>query len=131
MALLTRDANASVDASTAMFAPQITGLIAGEALDACAPCRIHTDGKAYMSNGTAADAEAKVDGFTPRAAAAGQAITLFGPGTRMRYGTSLTPGANYYLGGTDGRLDTAATTGGANPIARAIDTTDIVVLAKQ
>jgi hypothetical protein len=132
MATITRVTAASVDASTAMFAPQITGLIAGEALDACAPCYVKAaDGKVYMSNGTAANAAAKVDGFTPRSAAAGEAITLFGPGTRMRYGSGLTPSADYYLSATAGRLDDAATTGGTAIIARAITATDIVVMAKQ
>lgn len=131
MATITRVTAASVDASTAQFAPQITGLIAGEALDAAAPCYIKSDGKVYHSNGTANNAAAAVDGFTPRAAAAGQPITLYGPGTRFRYGSGLTPGASYYLSGTAGKLDDAATTGGTAIIARAINATDIVVMAKQ
>ena len=52
MALVTRDANCSMDASTGMFAPQITGLVCGEDIDAGAPCYIKTsDGKLYMSKG--------------------------------------------------------------------------------
>jgi hypothetical protein len=132
MALLDRNTDASPDTSTAMFAPQISGeLFAGEDLDIAAACRIHTDGKVYMSDGSAADAEAKVDGFTPDAYKSGQPVTLYGPGTRFGYGTDLTPGANYYLAATDGRLDTAATTGGTVVIARAVNTTDIVIMAKQ
>lgn len=131
MALITRGANASMDISTGQFAPQISGLLAGEALDAVAPCYIHSDGKIYMSNGTADDAEAKVDGFTPRAAASGQPITIYGEGTRFNYGSSLTPGATYYLGATNGRLDGAATTGDAAGIARAVSATDIVVLRRK
>lgn len=129
MALLAKDSAASVDASSAMYAPQIAGLVAGEAIDACAPCYISaSDGKVYMSNGTAANAAAKVDGWSAQAAAAGQGVTLFGPGLRMRYGSSLTIGALYYLAATKGRLDTATTTGGTIALAKAITATDIVVV---
>lgn len=129
MALLARATDASVDASTGMFAEQISALVAGEAIDACAACYIKAaDGKVYMSNGTAADAAAKVDGFSAQAAAAGQGVTLLGRGTRMRYGTGLTIAALYYLGTTAGRLDTATTTGGTVALAKAISATDIVIV---
>jgi hypothetical protein len=122
MALVTRSSNARVDASSAQFAPQISGdYLAGEALDAVAPCYIKaSDGKVYMSNGTAADEAAKCDGFTPRSYAAGEAVTLYGPGTKFEYGTSLTIGATYYIGATAGRLDTAATTGDDVGVVRTI-----------
>lgn len=128
MALLTRATDASLDASTGMFAQQITGLVAGEDLDVAAPCYIKaSDGKVYMSNGTAANEAAKCYGFTPRAVKSGQPVTLFGLGSRFKYGSGLTPGANYFVGATAGRLDTAATTGDAVGVATAIDTTDIMV----
>jgi hypothetical protein len=130
MALVTRSASASPDTGSLMRAPQIAGdLYAAEALDPAAPCRIHSDGLVYMSNGTANNASANCDGFTARAVAAGQPVTLYGVGARFQYGSGLTPGARYYLGATAGRLDTAATTGGLEPIAVAINTTDIIVLA--
>lgn len=128
MALITRASDASMDVSTGQLAPQITGLLAGQDLDVAAPCHIESDGKVYMANATAANADAQVDGFTPRAVKSGQPVTLFGPGTRFSYGSSLTPGAILYLGATDGRLDGAATTGDATGVARVITTTDIVVL---
>lgn len=129
MALLDRASDASVDASTAMFAEQLSGLVAGEAIDALAACYIKaSDGKVYQSNGTAADAAAKVDGFSAQAASAGQGVTLFGRGTRMRYGTGLTIGALYYLGTTAGRLDTATTTGGSVALAKAVTSTDIRIV---
>jgi hypothetical protein len=131
MALLTRVADASVDASTAMFAEQISGLVAGEAIAACDACYIKAaDGKVYESDGTSANAAAKVDGFSAQAAAAGQGVTLFGRGTRMRYGSGLTIAALYYLGTTAGRLDTATTTGGSVALAKAISATDIVIVNK-
>lgn len=130
MALVTRDSTASVDALSAMRAPQIAGdLYAGEALDAVAPCYVKSDGLVYMSNGTAANAAAACDGFTPRAVASGQPVTLFGPGTRFRYAAAgtLTPGATLFVGATAGRLDATATTGDADGIAHAVSDTDIVV----
>ncbi len=130
MGLLTRSTDASMDVSTAQFAPQITGLYAGEALDAAAPCYIKSsDGKVYMSNGTSANEAAEVVGFTPRAVTAGQPVTLFGKGTRFHYGTGLTPGDIYYVGATKGRLDSSATTGDAFGVAQAINSTDIRIIS--
>lgn len=130
MALLTKATDASLDAASAMYAPQRSGLEAGEALDTLAPCYIkESDGKVYMSNGTAANEAASFDGFTARAYASGDTnITLFGIGTKMRYATGLTPGANYYIGATKGRLDDTATTGDAVGIVRAITATVVRVL---
>src|SRR6185369_17875635 len=100
MALITQDANVSIDAASAMYANQVTGLYAGEDLLAGAPCYIKSsDGQAYMSNGTAANEAAEIVGFTPRAAKAGEPITLFGQGARFRYAAAgtLTPGDRYYI----------------------------------
>lgn len=129
MAVVTRDSNASLDASTGMFAPQTPDLIAGEDLDPVAPCYIAADGLVYMSDGSAADAEAGFDGFTARAVSSGQPVTLFGIGTRFRYAASgLTPGAKLYIAATPGALDTAATVGDAGGVAKAINETDIRVI---
>lgn len=131
MALVTRSSDASMDVSTGQFAPQITGLYAGEALDAAAPCYIKSDGKVWMSNGTAANAAAAVDGFTPRAVKSGEPCTIFGEGARFHYGSGLTPGATLYLGATAGRLDAAATTGDSTGIVKVVSATDIVVLRRK
>lgn len=128
MALITRASTASMDASTGMYAPQITGLVAGEALDVAAPCYIKSsDGKVYMSNGTSANEAAKFHGFTPRAVSSGQPVTLFALGARFNYGTGLTIGAKYYIGATAGRLDGATTTGDSVGVAVAITATDVIV----
>lgn len=130
MALVTRAASASGDATHLIKVPQVSGdLYAGEALDAVAACRIAADGLVYMSNGTASDALARCQGFTARAVAIGQPVTLYRAGARFGYGSALTPGALYYVAATAGRLDTAPTTGGLVPIAEAINATDIQVLA--
>jgi hypothetical protein len=129
VALVTRSATAGGDANTLRFAPQVSGdLIAGEALDAVAPCYIKiSDGKVYMSNGTAATEPAKVHGFTARSYGIGQPVTLFGPGARLRLADSGLAIGALYVGATAGRLDTAATTGDATGVAFAINATDIVV----
>jgi len=127
MALITRSTTASIDANQAV---QVSaGLLAGEALDLVAPCYIKSsDGLVYMSNATAADEEAEVVGFTARAVASGQPVTLFGPGSRFKYGSALTPGNILYLGATNGRLDDAATVGDTFGYARVESATDIVII---
>lgn len=128
MADIARVATAGVDTSTAMFAPQITGnLLAGEALPIAAPCYIKaSDNKVYMSDGGADDEAARVHGFTGRATKVGESVTLFGAGTRLRYGASLTVGP-LYLGAEPGVLSDTPTVGGRVPIATAISATDIIV----
>lgn len=122
--------NCTVEGKSASRAAQISaglGIVAGEALLAAAPCYIRaSDGKAYMSNGTAANEAAKIDGFTPKAYAAGEPVTLCGRGVIFEYSAGLlTIGATYYIGTTAGRLDTAATTGDAVGVARAFTTSHI------
>lgn len=128
MSLITRASSASPDASTAQFAPNITGKIAGEALDACAPCYVKaSDGLVYMTNATAANEASRVDGFSPIAVAVGNPVTLYGIGTRMHYDSSLTVGTVLYAAATAGRLDNAATVGDWAGCALVISTTEIVV----
>lgn len=132
MGLKDRDSAASLDATTGMHVPSITGLIAGEDIDPAAPCYIKAaDGLVYMANATAADEKAVLAGFSPRSAKAGQPITLFGVGARFHYDSAgdLTPGELLYIGATKGRLDTDFTVGCETPVARAITTTDIQVVA--
>lgn len=132
MALVTRRADVSIDPSMAHEVtriPNLTGLVAGQALDPGAPCHIHTDGTVHMSNGTAADADAVVHGFTGKSYVAGEPVTLYRNGAVFEYTAlgTLTPGATLYLGATDGRLDTAATTGDAAGVAIALDDSHIMV----
>lgn len=128
MSLVTRSSEASVDPVSALYAPQIAALVAGEDLDAVAPCYIkNSDGKVYMSNGTAANEAAKCHGYTQRPVGAGRPLTLYGIGTRFHYGSSLSIGATLYIGATAGRLDDAATTGDTVGVATVVSTTDIVI----
>lgn len=129
MALQAIDPNASVDASTASVAPQISGLVAGEALFAGAVVRIDaTTGKVFLADGTAANASAQIAGIVPRSAGIGQPVTIYGLGCRLRYSSGLTPGAKLFLGTTPGRADTAATTGDAVGVFRVINDTDVQVI---
>jgi hypothetical protein len=102
---------------------------AGEALDAASPCYINSDGLVYMSNGTATNAAGAVHGWCPDAVAAGDPVTLYGPGAVFNYATSMTPGAILYTGATKGRLDTGATTGDTTGIAIAVSATHIKAIA--
>lgn len=126
MSLITRtNANMDVNQCEQLLAGNV---YAGEALDIAAPCYIKSsDGKVYMSNGTNADEAAEFAGFTPRAYVIGETVTLFGAGTRFRYGSSLTPGDVYYIAATKGRLDSAATTGDTSGTVQAVSSTDVVV----
>lgn len=128
MSLVTRSSSASLDVSTAMYAPQLTGLVAGEDIDVAAPCYIKSsDGYVYMSNGTLANEAAEFAGFSAREAKSGQPVTLYGLGTRFRYGSGLTPGDVYYIAATKGRLDTAATTGDTMGVCVAVTSQDVIV----
>ena len=130
MAIVAKNTTASMDASTGMYAPQITGLVAGEALAAADACYIAAvDGRVYRCNAAALGVAARLAGFTPRAVAIGQPVTLFSAGARFDYGAGLTPGAILYLAAApnNGQLDTVATVGDPNGVARVLDATDIQV----
>ena len=133
MALVIAPATTTtVEGRSAMHAQQIPaslGLVAGEALLTAAPCYIKaSDGKVYMSNGTAANEAAKVHGFTGKSYASGEPVTLWKDGIIFEYGTGLTPGATLYVGATAGRLDTAATTGDGAGVATVLTATHIQVV---
>lgn len=104
----------------------ISGLLAGEAIAAGDACYVKNDGKIWKSNGTSANAAAKVDGFAAQAASVNEAVTLLFD-VNFRYGSGLTPGARVYLSTTSGLLEDAATTGGSAPIGFCVDATRIRV----
>ncbi len=132
MTVVTRGASLSIDTGQAVQV--VAGNIyAGEDLDAVAPCYIKSDGKIYMCDGVADAEAAKFVGFTAREIKSGEPVTLFGCGSRFKYGSGLTPGAMLYLAAVDiynndaGRLDTAATTGDTKGTAMVVSATDILV----
>lgn len=128
MAVITR-ANVSLDTSTGQFASQIPDLVAGEALSAGMAVYIKSDGKLWKSNGTAATAPSAFVGIVAADAAAGDAVTAFGVGTRFRYASGMTPGVPLYISTTAGSLADAATTGGTLPVARVVTATDIIIIS--
>lgn len=131
MAVVALASFVSFDTNSLMRAGiQIAGeLYAGEDLFAGALCYIASDGTVMLSDGTANDAASAFHGICPRDANADEPVTLYGPGARCRYGSSLTPGAPLYVAATAGRADTGATTGGLTPVAICIDDQDIMVMA--
>jgi hypothetical protein len=128
MAAVTKSGTPSLSTPTPGFEHRLpSGFYAGEAIAAGDACYIKSDGKVWLATGAAANAAAVVDGFAAQAYAAGDAVTLLW-GVHFNYGAGLTPGAPYYLSGTvAGGLDTAASTGGTVPVARAIDATRVFV----
>ena len=129
MALVTVASDAGLDATSGAVNPQLAGdYYAGEALFACAVVQLKSDGKIWLANGSAADANAMIVGMVPRDYQVGEPVTVFTAGAQFRYAASgLVMGAKLYLGTTAGRLDTAATTGDlvTNGTAQAISATDI------
>jgi hypothetical protein len=132
MATITKASKPSMDANQANQVA--TGdLYAGEDLAAVAPCYIKlSDGKVYMSDGAASNEAAKFHGFTARATLTGEPVTLFGAGTRFKFGSGMTPGTTLFIAASDaytdpGNLADAASTGDSKGTAFAVSASDIVV----
>lgn len=130
MALVARSTGVSHDSSNP-FLKSINGLLAGEAVVEGDALYVKSDGLLWLADGTAANALAVCRGLAAGPASAGEPVTCLCYGWRFLYDTAagLTPGALLYLMSTPGRLSTVATTGGLTPIAAAVSTTDIEVLA--
>lgn len=130
MSLITVASDASLDLKSAQHVPYVSALIAGEDLDAVAPCYIGADGKIYMAISTQTTISGIADfvGFTPDTVASGMPVTLFGKGARFNYSTSLTPGSVLYISATAGKLDTGKIAANDSPVALVISATDVVVI---
>lgn len=132
MADVTVASNASIDPVSTQKAPFISGLVAGEDLDAAAPCYIKNDGKVYMTvttvnNGIAT--QAAYAGFTAKSYKSGDPVTLFGKGARFNYSSAMTPGEVFFASATAGALsDAVVLANDVSPLAMAISATDIVVI---
>lgn len=129
MATIAKSAKASMDATTGMLAPQISGKLAGvDIATPATPVYIETDGKLYPCDGTAADKKARCAGFTARAVKAGQPCVCFSVGAIFKYSDELlTPGQLCYLSATPGALSDSTTTGDTVGIAQAIDASNIKI----
>ncbi len=127
MTAIAKSGQVSLSTSVPPTNCMVSGLYAGEALAAGDACYIKTsDGKVYRSNGTAANAAAVVDGFTPSDVPIGEVVTLMWH-VNFRYGAGLSPGSFAYLDTNAGALNDTATTGGTVPVGRVIDATRIFV----
>src|SRR5258708_25657018 len=97
MASITRSGQVSVTTSVPPTNCQLSGLYAAVALSAGDACYINTsDGKVYQSIGTAVNAAAQVDGFTPSDVPVGEVVTLMCD-VNFRYVAALSPGSFAYL----------------------------------
>lgn len=124
MALVAKSGTPSLSSPTPSRENTITGLKAGEDIEAGDVCYIASDGTVKRSDGTAADEKAVGFGIAAGNTDQGEAITLY-KNVNFHYGAGLTPGAPLYVATTAGRLDTSATTGGTVVVARVISPTRI------
>jgi len=124
MAQITRVGTPSLASLLPNGADVLAGLFAGEALTAFDACYVKSDGLVWKSNGTSANAAAKVRGYASKATASGEPVTLY-KNVRVAYGTGMTPGTAVFLSATAGTLADGATTGGTAPIGFVVDATRI------
>lgn len=126
MATVAKSARASFDVSTGMVAGQISGKRCGEDIpSAVTPCHIRADGLIYKASGAAADANARISGWSTKAAKKGKPLTLYSAPAVAKYSDEgLTPGNMLYLGAA-GALDTVAQTGDDVGCAECIDASNI------
>jgi hypothetical protein len=103
-----------------------SGLKAGEAIAAGDLVYIKSDGKFWRTNGTSANAAAKVDGIAVKAAPVGEPVDVY-RNVEVRYGASMTPGTRVYASATAGAIADAATTGGTAPIGLVVDATRVYI----
>lgn len=127
MANLTKGTNLSLASVLPSSTSRISGLTAGEALAKGDACYIKSDGLVWRSNGTSANAAARFKGLAATACAVGEGVTLLS-NCAFDYGSSLTPGADYYVSATAGALSDSSTTGGTTPVAFALTATKIFIL---
>lgn len=115
---------------SAQHVPYVSAVVAGEDLDAVAPCYIDSDGKVMMSVSTQTTISGVADyiGFTPDTVASGMPTTLFGKGARFNYSTGMTPGSYIFIAATAGALDTTKVASADTPVAYVISAKEIVVL---
>jgi hypothetical protein len=130
MAAIARPADAGMDFSSIIFRSPLSGLVLGENVTRNDPLYLKSaDGKVYRANGVAVAEAANFIGVAPRDGLAGQPLTVFGLGTRIRIaaGGTLSPGSKVFLGAVAGGYDTAAQVGDAVGVGRAVTDTDMIV----
>lgn len=127
MALIAKSGTPSLSSVVPEQAHVIgSGLKAGEAIAAGDLVYIAAAGTVMRSNGTAANAAAKVDGIAVKAAPLGEAVDVY-RNVEVRYGAAMTPGTRIYAFTTAGTLGDAATTGGTAPVGFVVDATRVFI----
>jgi hypothetical protein len=150
MADLTKLTTANSDGNSKLTAFYVSGLTAGDDLPKLAPCYLDDAGVLQLCVSTVKDdtdiaisvgegageltgeitlSVSKFLGFTVKPFAAGDPVTLYGPGLIFSYGT-VVPGANYYVSDTAGKLSDTPIVLGDKPVAVAISTTDLVCVCR-
>jgi hypothetical protein len=96
--LVTKSAAASMDTTTGMIAPQSSNDILGEDIAAPGvPLRMHTDGKLYRATAAAANASARIYGWSTRSARSAASPPPATPSVAARRrtrATSASPGTS-------------------------------------
>jgi hypothetical protein len=131
MAAITKDATrVGMDAASGMYAAQISGKLAGEALAKGDAVYIKaSDGRVYKAIAAADNEAARCCGLVPDAAAIGEAVSIYGAPSIWDYATGMTPGAPVYLSqAVAGGLDTAQTAVHPQALAQSIDANRIRVV---
>lgn len=120
---ISLSARASFDASTTLYAFQVSGKLAGEDVLMGQPVYIkQSDDRVYKL----AAGQVFV-GIAARNAKAGQPVTVYGPGTRFHASdTALT--ANVYYAGAGGVISDAATTDDAQGAFIRVSPNDLMVI---
>lgn len=127
MAVKQLRADASIDASTAMFSMQISGLYADSNMNGGTLAEIAVVGARNVIRPLSAGFFAGIVGTK---SSAGHGCTVFGTGTRFsaRAEGDLVPGAIYYLGITPDTVDTVATAKDSMGAFLAVTPYDLMVL---
>lgn len=109
MSDITKASNISVDTLSAMSAKRFTGT-SGSILAAGDAVYLDSDGYLYPTNQTAVSGSlcTKFAGLVAKAYASGDAVTVFGSGTIMNYGSAMTPGDYLFVSSNAGKLADAA-----------------------
>lgn len=117
----TTQTHGIVDTRTTMYAMQNSGLVAGEDIQAGHAVRIGTGFKVYKAKA----GDARFDGIAPKDARTGDAVTIFGIGTRFHATEGTLTPVLYYLSATAGLF---SDTGTGKPVARAVSKRDLEII---
>lgn len=115
--------------ATAMYAGNISKLLAGEAIAKGEAVYIKSDGKVWLAVAAADDAANHAVGLAASGAAADEAITILSEPAIFDYSTGMSPGIPLYVSASvPGGLDTVATLSHPQAFAQVIDANRIRIV---